>query len=41
MWGTDYPLPAAAEQTGEILKGLPDDVAGQVSGGNAARLLGL
>ncbi|GAA0608174.1 amidohydrolase family protein [Sporichthya brevicatena] len=41
VWGTDYPLPAAAEQTGELLKGLPDDVAEQVSGGNAAHLLGL
>jgi aminocarboxymuconate-semialdehyde decarboxylase len=41
VWGTDYPLPAAAEQTGEILKGLPDDVAAAVSGGNAAALLNL
>lgn len=41
LWGTDYPLPAAAEQTGELLAGLPDGVANAVSGANAARLLGL
>ncbi|WP_019873367.1 amidohydrolase family protein [Sporichthya polymorpha] len=41
IWGTDYPLPAAAEQTGELLAGLPDEHAAAVSGGNAARLLGL
>lgn len=41
VWGTDYPLPAAAEQTGELLAGLPETVAAAMSGGNAARLLGL
>lgn len=41
LWGTDYPLPAAAEQTGELLAGLPMDVAAAVAGGTAARLLGL
>lgn len=41
MWGTDYPLPAQAEQTGLILEGLPSNVATRVIGANAAAFLRL
>lgn len=41
IWGTDYPLPAQAEQRREILAPLTPEQAAWVAGGTAASLLGL